>query len=71
MEPKISDYHADLRVPQQASVRDIKRVFFKLAKEHHPDKRPRESLLTLKISERWFSKAILNEHFELITYSSA
>jgi curved DNA-binding protein CbpA len=38
-EPKISDYYADLGLPQQASLRDIKLAFFKLAKKHHPDKK--------------------------------
>jgi curved DNA-binding protein CbpA len=37
--PKISDYYADLGLPQQASFRDIKQAFFKLAKKHHPDRK--------------------------------
>jgi DnaJ-class molecular chaperone len=45
MEPEISDYYADLGVSQQASARDIKLAFFKLAKKHHPDKKaPGESI---------------------------
>lgn len=38
-EPTISDYYADLGLPQQASFRDVKVAFFKLAKKHHPDKK--------------------------------
>jgi preprotein translocase subunit Sec63 len=38
-EPTISDYYADLGLPQQASFRDVKLAFFKLAKKHHPDKK--------------------------------
>ncbi|KAG9235717.1 DnaJ domain-containing protein [Amylocarpus encephaloides] len=38
-EPKISDYYADLGLPQQANSRDVKTAFFKLAKRHHPDKK--------------------------------
>jgi DnaJ-class molecular chaperone len=38
-EPRISDYYTDLGLPQQASFRDVKLAFFKLAKKHHPDKK--------------------------------
>lgn len=32
------DYYADLGVPQTATLSAIKLAFYKLAKEHHPDK---------------------------------
>ncbi|EPE34259.1 Chaperone J-domain-containing protein [Glarea lozoyensis ATCC 20868] len=35
----ISDYHADLGLPQQASFRDVKLALFRLARKHHPDKK--------------------------------
>jgi curved DNA-binding protein CbpA len=38
-EPQIPDYYADLRLPQQASSREIKVAFRRLAKKHHPDKK--------------------------------
>jgi DnaJ-class molecular chaperone len=38
-EPKISDYYTDLGLTQQASFRDIKLAFIKLAKKHHHDKK--------------------------------
>jgi DnaJ-domain-containing protein 1 len=57
-EPEIADYYADLGVPQQASVRDIKLAFFKLAKKHHPDKNaPGES-----IDAEDFRKASFQKH---------
>lgn len=37
--PKYSDYYLDLGVEQQASSRDIKKAFMKLARKHHPDKK--------------------------------
>jgi curved DNA-binding protein CbpA len=70
-EPKTSDYYADLGVPQQASVRDIKLAFFKLAKKHHPDKKaPGESTDAEDFRKASLPKAIYVENFELITYSS-
>ena len=38
-EPEVSDYYADLGLQQQASSRDIKTAFHRLAKKHHPDKK--------------------------------
>ncbi|OTA94727.1 hypothetical protein M434DRAFT_29707 [Hypoxylon sp. CO27-5] len=38
-EPDVSDYYADLELSQQASSRDIKSAFHRLAKQHHPDKK--------------------------------
>jgi len=38
MEPEVSDYYADLGLQQQASSRDIKLAFRRLAKKNHPDK---------------------------------
>jgi hypothetical protein len=35
-EPKIADYYADLGVPQQASVRDIKLVLFQIGVKASP-----------------------------------
>lgn len=38
-EPRISDYYEDLGLSQQASFRDVKLAYVKLAKKHHPDKK--------------------------------
>ncbi|KAH8749362.1 hypothetical protein F5883DRAFT_581339 [Diaporthe sp. PMI_573] len=38
-EPQVRDYYADLGLPQQASSREIKAAFRRLAKKHHPDKK--------------------------------
>ncbi|KAI0105632.1 DnaJ-domain-containing protein [Hypoxylon sp. NC0597] len=38
-EPDVPDYYADLELSQQASFRDIKSAFHRLAKKHHPDKK--------------------------------
>lgn len=37
-EPGVPDYYADLGIPQQASLQDIKAAFRKLAIKYHPDK---------------------------------
>ncbi|KAI0378646.1 DnaJ-domain-containing protein [Hypomontagnella monticulosa] len=37
--PTNRDYYADLELTQQASPRDIKLAFHKLARKHHPDKK--------------------------------
>src|SRR3970040_1491566 len=36
----VRDYYAVLGVPRTASAADIKKAFRKLAREHHPDKKP-------------------------------
>ncbi len=44
-QPEVPDYYADLGLPQQASCRDIKAAFRRLARQHHPDKKaPGESI---------------------------
>jgi curved DNA-binding protein CbpA len=37
--PELPDYYADLGVSQDASPRNIKSAWFKLAKRNHPDKK--------------------------------
>ncbi|KAI6081922.1 DnaJ domain-containing protein [Hypoxylon rubiginosum] len=39
LRPTVPDYYGDLGVSQQASPRDIRLAFHKLAKQHHPDKK--------------------------------
>jgi DnaJ-class molecular chaperone len=67
-EPRISDYYADLGLPQHASFRDVKLAFFKLAKKHHPDKKaPGMSVDAQDFRQVSLQKSILRGGFELIT----
>lgn len=46
--PSCVDHYADLGVSQDASTQEIRRAFYKLAKETHPDKNNNETTHTPK-----------------------
>jgi DnaJ-class molecular chaperone len=56
----VRDYYAVLGVPRAASAADIKKAFRKLAREHHPDKKPGD-----KFAEQRFKD--INEANEVLS----
>ena len=56
----VRDYYAVLGVPRAASAAEIKKAFRKLAREHHPDKKPGD-----KIAEQRFKD--INEANEVLS----
>jgi len=56
----VRDYYAVLGVPRTASPSDIKKAFRKLAREHHPDKKPGD-----KVAEQRFKD--INEANEVLS----
>jgi curved DNA-binding protein len=56
----VRDYYETLGVPRMASAADIKKAFRKLAREHHPDKKPGD-----KIAEQRFKD--INEANEVLS----
>lgn len=56
----VRDYYQTLGVPRTASAADIKKAFRKLAREHHPDKKPGD-----KIAEQRFKD--INEANEVLS----
>jgi DnaJ-class molecular chaperone len=55
----MKDYYAILGVPQDSSIRQIKRTYKKLAKDWHPDLHPKDSDCRTKIQE-------INEAYEVL-----
>ena len=70
-EPKVPDYYADLGLPQQASCREIKAVFRRLAKKHHPDKKaPGKSIDAQDFRKANLQMSILSEDLGLTTITN-
>ncbi len=54
-----TDYYSVLGVPKDASEKDVKRAYRKLAQEYHPDKNPNDTAAELKFKE-------INEAYDVI-----
>src|SRR6266576_4227884 len=55
------DYYETLGVPRTASQSDIKRAFRKLAREHHPDKKPGDKTAEARFKAINEANAVLSD----------
>src|SRR5262245_52432396 len=57
----VRDYYEILGVPRTASAADIKKAFRKLAREHHPDKKPGDKLAEQRFKDINEANAVLSD----------
>jgi curved DNA-binding protein len=57
----VRDYYAVLGVPRTASAADIKKAFRKLAREHHPDKKPGDKVAEQRFKDINEANAVLSD----------
>ncbi len=56
------DYYETLGVPRTASQAEIKKAFRKLAREHHPDKKPGDKVAEKRFKDVNEANAVLSDH---------
>ncbi|HEX4897906.1 MAG TPA: DnaJ C-terminal domain-containing protein [Candidatus Limnocylindrales bacterium] len=57
----VRDYYQTLGVPRTASAADIKKAFRKLAREHHPDKKPGDKIAEQRFKDINEANAVLSD----------
>ena len=62
------DYYQTLGVARNASQADIKKAFRKLAREHHPDKKPGDKAAELRFKAINEAHAVLSDPDKLKKY---